>query len=99
VSTDITTRCWNCGSTSNRCAEVIDKEATPHDGDVSLCFDCGQLALIDFSLEDKVRKPTPKEMDELHNNEEVLAMVLAWHVFQQEQRRRRRKAQSMNDQP
>jgi hypothetical protein len=91
MSTIIITRCWSCGSTSNRCAGIVDDDAMPHDGDVSMCFDCGKLALIDFSLEDKVRKPTPKEMDELHSNEEVMAMLMAWHVFQQHQKVRRRR--------
>jgi len=91
VSTVIITRCWSCGSTSNRCAEALPGDSVPHDGDVSICFDCGKLALFDFSLEDKVRKPTPSEMDELHASEEVMAMLMAWHVFQQHQKVRRRR--------
>jgi len=91
VSAVVITRCWNCGSTSNRCSEVIDNDATPHDGDVSICFQCGKLALFDHSLEDRVRKPTPKEMDELCSSEEVMAMLMAWHVFQQHQKVRRRR--------
>jgi hypothetical protein len=91
VTTILRTICWHCGDTNELCSDVTDPDAVPEDGCVSICFQCGKLALFDFSREDKVRKPTPTEMDILLNDQEVQAILLAWHVAQQHQKVRRRR--------
>lgn len=70
--------CWNCGHTNNLCLAPEDPTAMPENGDIAMCCQCGNLAIIDDSREENARKPSPSERDEIMSNIEAFKMVLWW---------------------
>lgn len=81
-------RCWRCGKENFLATSFDDESAIPANGDVSICIECGGVALFDDTVPDGVRKPTPSEKYELQNNEDVLRMVMAWYRMKQQQQGR-----------
>jgi len=75
----LATHCWNCGYECNHHSAPGDDHAPPSDGDISVCINCGKLAIFDASMPDKVRRPSPSESIELHQDPEVHQMLIAWY--------------------
>ena len=79
------TICWSCGFANNRQATVRGDDSAPVNGNVSICFQCGRPAIYDSTLVDNVRKPTPAEMDELMDDEDVIKAI--WSINMDQARR------------
>lgn len=60
-----------------------DPSSRPKNDDVSMCFRCGSLAIFDNTVPDKVRKPTPRERDELMAIPKVQQMLMVWRAATQ----------------
>jgi len=50
----------------------------PEDGNVVMCFGCGQLAIIDTRLKTNTRAPTDEEADELADDPYIRRMTWTW---------------------
>jgi hypothetical protein len=72
------TRCWNCGETHDAASATDESGARPSNGDVTMCFDCGVLAIFDSAYEENIRKPTPAENFELKQHKELVELQRAW---------------------
>jgi hypothetical protein len=67
------TQCWNCGYKCDSVFHVDSggKPVQPENGDISVCFRCKSPAIFDRTMPDGVRKPSPREMDELEASAEL----------------------------
>lgn len=64
--------CPNCGKVNDGHTSPTDPDATPGDGDISMCLYCGYLGIYvvtDSTL--SLRSPTAEESIELANNLKV----------------------------
>ena len=83
-------RCWNCGFENNRIRNATDNDdLEPKNGNLSFCYQCGTFAIFDDTFEDGVRKPSPREQDEIDTDEQTLKMLLAWKLTMHLKRKRR----------
>jgi hypothetical protein len=69
--------CLSCGYVFDSASGLEDAQGKkPHDGDVSVCIRCGELAIFTADVEGEVatglRYPTTEEMDELMSNEAIV---------------------------
>jgi hypothetical protein len=53
--------CPYCGYTLNAATPAKEGEPGPSPGDISLCFNCGEILVIDEGL--VIREPTPEELE------------------------------------
>jgi hypothetical protein len=83
----IVTRCWNCGFENNRVISAFDnKRDRPQDGDLSLCYQCGEYAVFDKTFLDNVRKPTPTEMQHIREDNELTEVRANWFWHKQREK-------------
>jgi len=59
----INNECPYCGRQNQLHAEAGGSDIAPHEGAVSICFQCNQPAMFNADL--TLRKPTPEELDEI----------------------------------
>jgi hypothetical protein len=77
--TFLNTRCWNCGAEHDAIKNVHNDELiVPSDGDLSFCMECGELSIFDVQFPDRIRKPSPKENDEIAADNDIARLKLAW---------------------
>jgi len=69
--------CPNCGA-QHDVAGTINSDDRPSDGDVSLCVQCGEPAIFDFSLPGNMRKPTIEELEHIAADPDIERMKRAW---------------------
>ena len=60
-------RCWHCGYECDSVMFLQDANTVvqPRDGDLALCGECSAPGIFDSTMPDGVRKPSPREMDEI----------------------------------
>ena len=51
---------------------------TPDDGDVTMCFNCGQLSVFDHNAAHGLRKPTKKERRSFERDKLIEQVLAAW---------------------
>jgi hypothetical protein len=62
-------RCINCGEVQEA-ATGINVEDAPGEGDVSICFKCGHIAIFNANMQ--LRNPTDAEMYELAGDKNII---------------------------
>ena len=69
--------CPYCSAHADRQSNFFeDRSPGPSEGDISLCFKCGSLAI--FSYDMSLREPTPDEYVEFTKDDRVLKLLRAW---------------------
>jgi hypothetical protein len=73
------TLCAYCGAQHSRIthADVSDM-ASPSDGDISLCFHCGEINVVDDGADGGLRKPNEDEKREIEADERVIHLRATW---------------------
>jgi hypothetical protein len=84
---EIQSYCSYCGKLHDRTSAVAPKgkyrrEPMPEEGDITLCFDCGEWSVYDS--QGQLRKPTEQERIHLRND------IIASQVHEAWERSRRR---------
>jgi len=77
----IISRCPWCGAKNDRASNAVPGEVvTPSDGDVSMCFYCGEWAVYDAALPAALaqRKPTDAEFIEIGEDPDCQKLRAAW---------------------
>jgi hypothetical protein len=71
--------CPFCGA-NHDCHAGIGEAAhlEPSDGDASLCFRCGRLAIFELG---QLRRPTAAEQDELDQSVEIQRVCETWRAM------------------
>jgi thymidine kinase len=81
------TVCPHCGQAHDEVAELDGKEqAEPADGDLTLCFKCGQWAVFDARGEAGLRPPTDLEVLAIAGSRQCRAITEAWHRMMTERK-------------
>lgn len=77
MTTRFDTHCPHCGKRNDMHDNMLNTEAVPADGDVSLCIGCGKWAIYEGQA---LRFPTSEEMADIRMNPDCqryqLALVL-----------------------
>ena len=50
----------------------------PEDGDITLCFQCGQLSVFDCGAHGKLRNPTPTEERVMARDDRLTKVLAVW---------------------
>lgn len=75
------TRCVLCGAASRHTGSV--DHGPPSNGAAMLCADCGGWLILDNTLIDGTRPPTPAERALLAADERAQAMQIAWRAWRE----------------
>lgn len=67
--------CPWCGRSMDRMSSV-NADAVPEEGDVSLCFGCGEWCVVDNGMH--LRKPNDKEFEEIGTDPDCMKARWAW---------------------
>jgi hypothetical protein len=67
--------CLNCGKINDRLGGAIDEHSVPVPGDVTMCIECGHLAI--YENPGRLREPTADELLEIMQDPEIQAVQLA----------------------
>jgi hypothetical protein len=70
--------CLYCGR-KNEVSTSTGNDATPNDGDLSMCIECGAITFFDFTT-GKLREPSQAEMIKLLKDREVQRVLFAWKL-------------------
>lgn len=68
--------CLNCGKVNDRLGGAIDEHSVPVPGDVTMCIECGHLAIYDENPQ-RLRELTAAELLEVMQDPEIQAVQLA----------------------
>lgn len=79
TTTEMDTVCPFCG-TRHECA-TGPLGGTPEDGDVTMCFACGQLCMFDHNATGGLRKPTKAERRTFARDKMVKQILATWRTF------------------
>ena len=69
-TTDWPTICPSCGAKHEAITNVEARDVLPDNGDVSICFRCGEICIFDDKAYGGMRKPTKKEQREIARDKE-----------------------------
>lgn len=69
--------CPHCGALHDRHTDATRASATPVDGDLSMCIDCGEFAVFDLG-ERRLRAPTIDEANDIDSDPDMLLYRIAW---------------------
>lgn len=72
-------RCIACGHELQAATGVTVPGEPPEDGDVSMCFSCGALAIFEKKRHGGLRPMKPDERKAVEADKEVQDAQLAWH--------------------
>jgi hypothetical protein len=62
--------CPTCGKFLDAMSRMVDDDARPRPGDVTVCIGCAAVLVIKHDL--TVRLPTPGELDDMATDQELL---------------------------
>lgn len=63
--------CPHCGAANDRYSDPKRPDATPKDGDISICVDCGECSIFDLHKQ-CLRLPSIDEQHELDSNSKLM---------------------------
>lgn len=70
--------CWSCGYAMDAHSAIGDRDATPGDGDVSICLACGEPGIYQSVLGGLViRRPTDTERTDILQDPTIISTLLA----------------------
>jgi len=75
---DSNTCCPFCGYKAEAASCVTDNGKKPNDGDISMCFRCGEWAVFASFVDGGLRKPNSKEYDYIASDEKMAFIRKAW---------------------
>lgn len=75
--TKVDARCPHCNR-KHELATCVDADATPKDGDFSLCIKCGEWAIFDHKSPGHLRSPTVDEYLHIGQSETMRKTRAAW---------------------
>lgn len=67
--------CIKCGERQDKASEAIGNGTGPQAGDVSVCWDCGHVAIYDDNM--KLREMTEDENEHVMSDPNVLSLLKA----------------------
>lgn len=75
------TICPHCDFRHNRVAAADPRNGDdqPADGDVTLCFRCGEFCIFDDDIKGGLRKMNAVEANEINNDPDFVSVQAAWH--------------------
>lgn len=77
------TICPFCGTRHDRvCEAKPDSDAFPRNGDVTICFSCGE-ACVFADVDGGLRKPSKKEQREFARDETLIKARTVWREIKQ----------------
>jgi ribosomal protein L37E len=76
--TERKTVCPVCGYHGTHATETARDGGPPHDGDVSICLRCGDVAYFDSTLRKGLRRPTESQRDHILAAPEIQQALMAW---------------------
>jgi hypothetical protein len=79
-SHDLRTICPFCNQHHEAVTHGRGRDEFPEDGDVTLCFGCGEFCVFDSDAYGGLRKPTKKEQRAIARDDEVQELLTAWKV-------------------
>jgi len=88
---EVDTRCPHCLKTHDR-ASCLDNDATPKDGDFTLCVQCGEWAIFDRKAPGRLRVPTVDEYMHIGQSDLMRKARAAW--VQMKENTAKKKAES-----
>jgi hypothetical protein len=83
-STDWPTICPFCGQHHDAATSTERRDYVPEDGDVSMCFSCGEFCVFDSEAYGGMRKPTKKELRTFARDERLQELRTAWKVVRRQ---------------
>jgi len=82
--------CPYCGVVTNGIANMTDTDL-PEDGDVSICMDCGILAVVSTTAPTGLRRPTADERSTFLRDPDIQKLLWAWQIVDQQRRAAQRR--------
>lgn len=76
-SIEMTTICPYCRTQMDSSVN-LDDDTLPMDGDMSMCFDCGQFSYFDTELDGKLRLPNKVEKLLIDSDPRLREVHVAW---------------------
>ena len=83
MTEEMNTACPFCGYRHELVTAASGGSEFPDDGDITICFGCGQVCVFDSDVDGGLRKPTKKEQHILSRDEAVLKIQSAWKTVKQ----------------
>jgi hypothetical protein len=72
------THCPFCRAIIDAVSEVNNEPVTPDDGDISLCWNCGEWMVFTAAAPGGLRRPTHEEYEEITDEPRFGAIRRAW---------------------
>jgi hypothetical protein len=87
---DVPSVCPWCGKQNEGMANMLGSEC-PTDGDVTICMECGILAVVSNTSPTGLRRPTKAERSEFLRDPEIQMLLWAWQIVDQQRRAAQRR--------
>lgn len=81
--------CPFCGYVSDGIANMTGTEM-PEDGDVTICMECGIIAVVSTTAPTGLRRPTPDERSTFLRDPDIQKLLWAWHIVDEQRQAARR---------
>jgi hypothetical protein len=79
----LNSRCPWCKAVNTRATNAVPGETVqPVDGDVAMCFYCGEWSIYDMAARHRQRKPTEDEFIEIGEDPDCQKVRAAWTHMQ-----------------
>jgi hypothetical protein len=84
MTIDFDTTCPFCGELHEAVSRARSNTDYPDDGDVTLCFGCGQICVFDSNSADGLRKPTKREQRDFDRDQRIREVRMAWRIVKRQ---------------
>jgi hypothetical protein len=84
MSEDMATICPFCDQHHEAVTLAYGELPFADDGDVTLCFDCGQFCVFDRDAHGGLRKPTKKEQRCIARDDRLQKLLTAWKIVKRQ---------------
>lgn len=83
--------CPYCGYVTDGIANMTD-DHMPTDGDVSICMECGIIAVVSSTAPTGLRRPTTAERSTFLRDPDIQKLLWAWQIVDQQRRADKRRS-------
>jgi hypothetical protein len=83
MTEDLDTICPFCGHHHDAVSAFHSDTDFPNDGNITMCFGCGQFCVFDSDADGRLRKPTKKEQRVIDHDEDAQTLRNAWKIVRQ----------------
>jgi hypothetical protein len=78
------TTCPFCGQHHEAVSRAHSSTDYPDDGDVTMCFACGEICVFDSDAAGGLRKPTKPEQRNLDRDQHIRDMREVWRIVKRQ---------------